>query len=73
MRVSRNAILSTTAIAREIQTKATSGALRRAISSLLQLGLLSYTIPEKPNSRMQKYAITPMGEEFLEFEEEAPF
>lgn len=73
LRVTRNTVLSTTSISMVIQTKATSGALRRAISSLLELGLLSYTIPDKPNSRLQKYTVTSKGEEFLDFEEELPF
>jgi ATP-dependent DNA helicase RecG len=67
LRVTRNTILSTATISTIIQTKATSGALRRAISTLLEIGLLAYTIPDKPNSRLQKYTVTANGEQFLEF------
>ena len=76
LRITRNTILSTATIAGILEIKSTSGALRRAISTLLELGLLSYTIPDKPNSRLQKYTVLPKGEEYLEFhqkEEEFPF
>ncbi|MDO8539958.1 MAG: putative DNA binding domain-containing protein [Opitutaceae bacterium] len=38
-----------------------SGALRRAIKSLLADGLIAYTLPEKPNSRLQRYRLTDAG------------
>jgi len=41
------------------------GALRKAISILLQNEWIEYTIPEKPNSRLQKYRLTLTGERAL--------
>lgn len=34
-----------------------SGSLKKAILSLLKQGRIAYTIPEKPNSRLQKYKL----------------
>ena len=39
--------------------KSITGALRQAITDLLALRLVEYTIPEKPNSRLQKYRLAP--------------
>ena len=41
--------------------KEISGQLNRVIRLLLQERLVSYTIPAKPNSRLQKYALTEQG------------
>jgi len=45
--------------------RSVSGALRKAISLLLQNEWIEYTIPEKPNSRLQKYRLTLAGERAL--------
>jgi len=45
--------------------RSVSGALRKAISILLQNEWIEYTIPEKPNSRLQEYRLTLAGERAL--------
>ncbi|MBW2738885.1 MAG: DUF4062 domain-containing protein [Deltaproteobacteria bacterium] len=45
--------------------KSKTGALKRTIGELLANKLLVYTIPDKPNSRLQKYRLTEKGRDFL--------
>ena len=42
-----------------------SGYLRRIIKMLLADGIIEYTIPEKPRSRLQKYRLTEKGRQML--------
>jgi len=49
--------LSKSEIANKIGLKNITGHLNRTIRSMLIEGLIEYTIPEKPNSRLQKYKI----------------
>jgi ATP-dependent DNA helicase RecG len=41
------------------------GAVNRAVKELLAKQLIEYTIPEKPNSRLQKYRLTALGQSLL--------
>ena len=43
-----------------------SAGLKRVIRNLLNDGRIAYTIPDKPNSRLQRYRITPAGQSALE-------
>ena len=57
------ALLKTQALSKaEISThlgqKEVSGQLNKVIRSLIAQGLIEYTLPDKPNSRLQKYRLT---------------
>jgi ATP-dependent DNA helicase RecG len=45
-------------IAQALGHKSVSGAAKQAIADLIDAGLIEYTLPEKPNSRLQKYRRT---------------
>jgi ATP-dependent DNA helicase RecG len=48
-------------IAHALGHEQVSGAVNRAVKELLAKQLVEYTIPDKPNSRLQKYRLTAMG------------
>ena len=58
--------LSRSAIADGLGHRSVSAGLNRVIQRLLQDGRAEYTVPDKPNSRLQKYRITPAGRSALE-------
>jgi ATP-dependent DNA helicase RecG len=57
----RDQRLSKSQISTFLGQKMVSGHLRIVIKDLIRNGMIEYTIPDKPNSRLQKYRITPAG------------
>lgn len=54
----KNGPLSKSELSRGLGHKHISGALKKVLVTLLKQGRIDYTIPEKPNSRLQKYKLT---------------
>ncbi len=57
--------LSTGQLVHQLGLKSKTGALKRSFQELLDRGLAEYTIPDKPNSRLQKYRITKKGQQWV--------
>jgi ATP-dependent DNA helicase RecG len=57
--------LSTNEMVKALGLKSKTGALKRTVSELFGQGLIEYTIPAKPNSRLQKYRLTSKGRQAL--------
>lgn len=49
-------------IAAAIGHKSISSSIRQAVADLMDAGLVEYTVPEKPNSRLQKYRLIPLSQ-----------
>jgi len=58
--------LSSHDLALKIKKESKSGAFKRALKDYLNDGLIEYTLPEKPSSRLQKYRLTKKGASRLE-------
>ena len=52
-------------IAKGLGHKRVSGRLNKVIRQLLDQGLIELTIPNKPNSRLQKYRLTDAGQQMV--------
>ncbi len=65
LRLLRIEPLSMSELARRLGGTSVSGAQKRAIHALLDQSLVERTIPDKPNSRLQKYRLSPKGRKTL--------
>jgi ATP-dependent DNA helicase RecG len=61
-----NAPLSSSELTATLGLDTKTGAFKRAIKELLQKQLIEYTLPGKPNSRLQKYRLSDKVRALLE-------
>jgi predicted HTH transcriptional regulator len=57
--------LSANDLIQALGMKSKTGALKRTLAELMADGFIEYTLPGKPNSRLQKYRLTEKGREAL--------
>ncbi len=62
----KSALLSKSEIAKDLGKTKPTRYLNDLMARLLQEGCVEYTIPDKPNSRLQKYRLTEKGKNILE-------
>ena len=62
--------VSASEIAKRLKVQVSSGGFRKAVSKLLTEGLITYTLPDVPKSRLQKYTLTNKGEQYFGKNEE---
>jgi len=58
--------LSAAELSAALDLQSKTGAFKRNLQELIDRGLIEYTIPGKPTSRLQKYRLTEKGCELLE-------
>ena len=61
----KNGPLGRPNIAKAIGVTRMARSLKLALDTLMEDGLIEYTIPEKPRSRLQKYRLTEKGRQML--------
>ena len=65
MHALRQGPLSMNELVNTLELRSKTGALKRTVAELLTKELVEYTIPDKPNSRLQKYRLTGKGKQLL--------
>ena len=58
--------LSARALADALGMRSKTGALKRTLSEMLSKTLIEYTLPDRPNSRLQKYRLMEKGRQALQ-------
>jgi predicted HTH transcriptional regulator len=58
--------LSAAELAEALNLESKTGAFKRTIKELLDRQLIAYTLPDKPNSRLQQYRLTEKGKMLLQ-------
>lgn len=61
MRLVKDTPFTKAKISAQLGQRKVSGQLNKIIRALVRAGILEYTIPDKPNSRLQKYRLTAKG------------
>ncbi|MFH1778209.1 MAG: Fic family protein [Candidatus Omnitrophota bacterium] len=57
----KEGVLSISVLSKRLGQKRVSGQLKIILKKLLAGSLVEFTIPDKPNSRLQKYRLTKKG------------
>lgn len=57
----RSGPLSRAELARALGQRTVSGQLKVVLRALMLRGIVAYTVPEKPGSRLQKYRLVDPG------------
>ena len=58
-------VLPVSLLSKQLGQKRVSGQLKIVLKNLIKDALIEFTIPDKPNSRLQKYRITKKGTDYL--------
>jgi len=70
LHILRDQSVSKAEISALLGQKEVSGQLNKIVRELLSANLIAYTVPDKPNSRLQKYRLTDLGRQRLTGESE---
>ena len=65
-----NGIMSTSELAQSVGISQPKDMRRRYLRLLLDMHFIEYTLPQKPNSRLQKYSLTEKGRVWLKDNEQ---
>lgn len=58
--------LSANELVEILELKSKTGAFKRSLQEFIEQSVIEYTIPDKPNSRLQKYRLTAKGQKMVQ-------